>query len=274
MRSPDPVGLEPAASATAVLTDVATVLFDLDGCIWFGNELAPGAADLVADLRTVGLQVGFLTNISHGRARDVAGKLRRLGIPADEADVLMPIEALAEHPRLAGRPPTWVLGQAEVHAAVAALTPISSRPEEAELLVLSRDPALRYQDLSDALQVLVGGGALLALNIDLLVPVEGGRVLPGNGAIAAALSAASGVPAEVVGKPSAFFFQTAMRRFGAVAARTLMVGDTLDSDIAGGAAAGMRTVQVGSSAASRLDPAPVPDHRIAAVADLRDLLLP
>ncbi len=256
----------------AVLEDVDTVLLDLDGCVWFGEELAPGAAELISDLRAGGLRVGFLTNISHGRATDVAAKLRRLGVPAAETDVLMPIEALASHPRMLARPRTWVIGRGEVRAAVAEITPLSPTPEDAELLVLSRDPEMRYADLADALQVLVGGGALLALNVDLVVPVDGGRLLPGNGAIAAALTAASGVEAEVVGKPSAFYFQAALERFGARAARTLMVGDTLDSDIAGGAAAGMRTVQVGVSPPSRLDPPPVPDHVIEGLSQLRGLL--
>lgn len=261
-----------SALAPAPLSAVATILLDLDGCLWFGDELAPGAAALVDSLRERGLGVGFLTNISHGRAVDVAAKLERLGIPATADDVLMPIEALAEHPRMLGRPATWVIGREEVRAAVAAMTSLSTAPEDAELLLLSRDPEMRYRDLADALQVLTRGGAFLALNVDLVVPVEGGRVLPGNGAIAAALTAASGVAAEVVGKPSPFFFEAALRRFGASAGTTLMVGDTLDSDIAGGAAAGMRTVLVGESVPSRLVPAPAPDHFISGVAELERLL--
>ena len=97
-------------------------------------------------------------------------------------------------------------------------------------------------------------------------------MVPGNGAIAAALSAASGVVAESVGKPAAFFFDAALERFGFERRSTVMVGDTLDSDIAGGAASGLVTVQVGGSRFSALDPAPRPDHSLDALADLPDLL--
>jgi HAD superfamily hydrolase (TIGR01450 family) len=255
------------ATVDAPLADARTVFLDLDGCVWFGNELADGAADLVAALRRSGRRVAFLTNTSNSRAVTVAAKLERLGIPATPEEVLMPIEILAEHPQLRSRPPVWVVGQPAVREAVAAITEIAAEPERARVLVLSRDSDLSYWGLADALQVLVRGGALLALNLDARVPVEGGRMLPGTGALAAALSYASGVQAEVVGKPSRFFFETALRRFGTTAEKAVIVGDTLDSDVAGGAGVGMRTVLVGASPASTLDPAPVPDH---AVADLRE----
>jgi ribonucleotide monophosphatase NagD (HAD superfamily) len=183
------------ATVDAPLADARTVFLDLDGCVWFGNELADGAADLVAALRRSGRRVAFLTNTSNSRAVTVAAKLERLGIPATPEDVLMPIEVLAEHPRLARRPSRLGRRPPDVKRAVAAITPVAATPDEAELLVLSRDSDLTYGDLTDALQVLVRGGALLALNLDARVPVEHGRVLPGTGrrCAAAALSYASGV---------------------------------------------------------------------------------
>src|SRR5699024_5470654 len=97
-------------------------------------------------------------------------------------------------------------------------------------------------------------------------------VLPGAGAIVAALTAAAGIEAHVVGKPSPHFFETAVRRFGASADRAVMVGDTLDSDIAGGVGAGMRTVHVGGNVMSLDVPPPRPDFAIERVAELRGLL--
>jgi HAD superfamily hydrolase (TIGR01450 family) len=258
-------------AAEAPLADARTVFLDLDGCVWFGSQVADGAAELVAALRRSGRRVAFLTNTSNSRAVTVAAKLERLGIPAVEADVLMPIELLAEHPRLARRPRAWVVGRPDVKQAVAAITPVAATPEEAELLVLSRDPDLSYGDLTDALQVLMRGGALLALNLDARVPVEHGRVLPGTGALAAALSYASGVDPDVVGKPSRFFFEAALRRFGATAAGAVIVGDTLESDIAGGQAVGMRTVLVGDRRSSETGDGPEPDLVVARLVEVRDL---
>lgn len=251
---------------------IRSVMLDLDGCVWFGSQLAPHAAEVIGDLRAAGLGVGFLTNISSGTARVVADKLTDLGIPTRETDVLMPVEALAEHPLLASSPLVYVLGREEVANAVARVARTTSDDEAADLVVVGRDPELRYSDLAAALHVLNRGGALLALNLDTRVPVEGGRVVPGNGAIAAALSSASGVVAESVGKPSRFFFDAALARFGFERETTMMVGDTLDSDIAGGAASGLVTVHVGGSLFSAADPAPVPDHSLSQLADLPALL--
>ena len=254
---------EPAA---APLADVDTVLLDLDGCLWFGEALAEGAAELVDALRASGRRVGFLTNTSNSRAVRVAAKLRRLGIAAETSDVVMPVEVLAEHPRLRDRPRVWFLGPEAVRQMIGELTPLAERPEDAELLLLARDTAMTYHDLADALHALLCCGAMLALNVDPRVPVEGGRMLPGTGAIAAALSYASGIEPEIVGKPSSGFFETALRRFGGTADRAVIVGDTLDSDIAGGAGAGLRTVLVGVPVPSTRRPEPVPDHRVADLA--------
>lgn len=248
------------------------VLFDLDGCIWFGDVLADGAAELVRDLRDGGRTVGFVTNISSGRSHDVAAKLTRLGIPTTPEQVLMPVEALAAHPRMAGRPVALVIGQEELRTAVAELTEVTHDPDRAELVLLSRDPNLHYDDLADALQPLLRGAPLLALNADLRVPVAGGRILPGAGVLAVALATAAGIEVEVVGKPSRFFLDTALRRFGIDRDQTVMVGDTLDSDIAGGIAAGLATVHVGGDHRSLRDPAPTPDLSLPDVRALRAVL--
>ncbi|MEX2501684.1 MAG: HAD-IIA family hydrolase [Trueperaceae bacterium] len=249
-----------------------SLLFDLDGCIWFGDDLADGAAELVRDLRASGRTVGFVTNISSGRSHQIAEKLTRLGIPATSDQVLMPVEALAEHPRMLARPATFVIGQADLRAAVAELTEVTNDPDRAELVLLSRDPQLHYDDLADALQPLLRGAPLLALNVDLRVPVANGRILPGAGALATALATAAGIEVEVVGKPSRFFLDAALRRFGVDRDQAVMVGDTLDSDIAGGIAAGLTTVHVGGDLRSLRDPAPRPDLSLPDVRALRACL--
>lgn len=254
------------------LDHVRSLLVDLDGCVWFGEELAPGARDFVASARGAGLRLGFLTNISTGSSSSLSGKLTRLGIPTPPEDVFMPINALPSHPYLADRPATYVLGRPQVVEDVAAHTRVTNDPELATLVVLSRDPELDYRRLSDATHVLHRGGRLLALNLDARVPVEGGRVLPGNGSIAAALTVASGVEADVVGKPSPRFFRAAMERFGMDPRETAMVGDSLDSDVLGGNEAGLPTVHVGGDTFSALTPPPVPTVSVPSLADLAPLL--
>lgn len=255
-----------------MLTGVNSLLLDLDGCVWYGPELAPGAADLVANLREQGRGVGFLTNTSTHDSRSLAAKLARLGIPAEPRDVLSPIDVIAQHPLLSARPLAFVIGSQHVVNAVTAAAEVTDDPEAAALVVLARDPELDYARLSQAAHVLNRGGALLALNLDARVPVEGGRFLPGSGAIAAALTTATGTAAAVAGKPSPFFFRAALERFGFSASSTVMVGDNLDSDVAGAAGVGMRSVLVGGDHFSAADPAPVPDAEVATLARLTQLL--
>ncbi len=255
-----------------LLRGVRSLLLDLDGCVWFGDVLAEGAAEFVAAARASGLNIGFLTNISSGTSAGVAAKLTRLGIPTPVDAVLMPLDALALHPLMAPRPTTYVLGRADVAEAVAAITRVTFDPDEAELLVISRDPDMGYRQLAEALHVLVRGGGFLALNLDARVPVEGGRIVPGNGAIAAALTAASGVEAQSVGKPAPFYFEVALERFGMEQGSTVMVGDNLDSDIKGGHDAGLRTVQVGGSPFSSLTPPPKADLSVRGLPELGRIL--
>src|SRR5881409_1866294 len=78
------------------LSELRGFAFDLDGCIWAGPTLLPGAADLVAALRDAGRRVVFVTNSSRERAASLAGRLSRLGIPTAPEDVLAAIELLGE----------------------------------------------------------------------------------------------------------------------------------------------------------------------------------
>lgn len=258
--------------------DAKSFLLDLDGCVWFGDEPAPGAAALVADLRERGVGVGFLTNTSSSGAAALAEKLGRFGIPARAADVLTPLDVLAEHPAVRAGRRALVIGSDDVRAVLAAhgaeLVHLAERRPDA--VVVGKDEGLDYRRLVEATQALCDGAALVALNLDPNVPAAGGRTLPGVGAIVAALVTASGARAELVGKPSRTYFEHALKRFGMRPESTVMVGDRLDSDIAGGHRAGLRTVLVGGATGDAVNggaaDAERPDLRVASLAELHDLL--
>lgn len=238
------------------LTRVRDYLLDLDGCLWFGDTLAPGAAELVAALRAHGAKVGFLTNASVASSAELAAKLRRLGVPAHADDVIAPLDVVAEHEAL--RPPAraFVLGTPAVRAyLVGRERRMTEAADTADVVVLAKDPELTYARLAEATEALCRGARLLALNLDARVPSSGGRTLPGVGAIAAALTTASGVRPELIGKPAAAYFERALAAFGMEASRTAMVGDTVETDVRGGRRAGLRTVLVASDEAEHRDDA-------------------
>lgn len=236
----------PAASC---VNDVRGYLFDLDGCLWFGDALADGAADLVRDLRDAGMGVGFLTNASVASGAELAAKLTRLGIPATAEQVVAPLDVVADHDAVRTSRGAFVLGTASVAARLRDRgVLVVDDPERADVVVVGKDPGLTYPDLAAATHALRVGARLLALNLDASVPAAGGRREPGVGAIVAALATASGVAPESVGKPSSLFFDVALERFAMSPAETVMVGDTPATDVRGGRAAGLWTVLVGPGA--------------------------
>lgn len=261
-------------SPTEFLRDVRSWLLDLDGCIWFGDELAPGAAELVEDLRDTGAAVGFLTNTSSTDAAGVAEKLRRLGISAAEEDVVTPMSVLLGHEAFRQRRPVLALTTGTIASLIAARgVEVVTEAPRAEVVVVGKDTELTYARLAEATQALVDGAELVALNLDPSVPAEGGRTIPGVGAIAAALATASGTEPQLVGKPSRAFFEHALEHFGMDRAHTVMVGDRSDVDVRGARAVGLKTILVGAPA-HPLPDSDVPDGRIAGVDELRPLVRP
>ena len=253
------------------LQEARSFLLDLDGCVWVGEELAPGAAELVRDLRADGVSLGFLSNTSWTDAAGAAAKLERLGIVASERDVVTPMSVALARPELAPAARVFVLGT----EAVADLLREAGRvvvtdPDAADTVLVGKYDGLTYARIAAATQALVRGARLVALNLDANVPGEGGRILPGVGAVVAALTTASGAEPRLVGKPSLAFFRHALEHFGMDPEATVMVGDRLDSDVRGGRRAGLRTVLVGAEPGD-VPVEDAPDLRVPGLVELRSL---
>lgn len=256
------------------LANIRTIFLDLDGVVWFGDTLAEGAAAAIDALRSAGLRVCFLSNITSSPPATVASKLTNLGVPAGVSDVQTPFSILERHPFMANGAAVLLLGNEAVQESLNdAGINLTGDANAASVVLLSRDTDMTYMDLALAADALQNGARLLALNLDARVPSEGGRLMPGTGAIAAFLTFATGAEPAAVGKPSGFFFDAALERFSASRSTTVMAGDSLDSDIRGGLDAGLLTVQVGGDSFSMASPVPVPDHRVGSLSELAELLL-
>jgi HAD superfamily hydrolase (TIGR01450 family) len=228
-----------------VLADCRGFVFDLDGCVWQGDVLEPGAGDTLTALHRAGRGVAFLTNNSRVRGGDVRAKLHRLGLAWVE-HALTPLEILGQViAERFGPSRVLVIGSAELAAVVAAaghevLGVADFR--RATVVAVGNDFDLTYERLAAAARAAAAGAPLVTPNVDPRLPIEHGDFLPGCGAIVAAISVAAGVTPIVVGKPQPPLFHIALRRLGVDAARAAMVGDSPESDVAGGRGAGMRTV--------------------------------
>jgi len=245
--------------------------FDLDGCIWAGSTLLPGARDLVEALRAVGRGVVFVTNSSRERARQLAGRLTRLGIPAEASDVLAALDLLGETiRRRVGATSVLPLGTHEMQEVLEAAghTVIGFEDwRRAGVVAVGNDPLFDFGRLRAASRAVAGGAALFTVNLDPRLPVAPGEWDPGCGALTEAVAVAGGARPVVVGKPHAPIFEMALERLGCRPLDAVMVGDSLTTDVAGGRAAGMKTVWVDSTGESH-----EPASADVTVKDLAELL--
>ena len=244
---------------------------DLDGTLWAGHALLPGAAELVAALRHTGRRLVFLSNNSRMASAGLAERLTGLGIPARPDDVVGALDLLGTAIRdRHGATTVLALGAGDMESVLREAGHIVVPPDryvEARAVALGNDPTFDYPKLRAATRAILAGASFFASNLDIRFPAGAGLVDPGCGALAAAVATASGVEPVVVGKPHAFMFTQALTRLGCGPEETAMIGDNPDTDIAGGRAAGLFTVQVG--AGETYGPS---EHADLAVRDVRELL--
>lgn len=236
------------------------VAFDLDGVIYRGSEVLPGAAEALQAVMERGLILRFVTNNATLHRTAVAARLNGMGLPATPTQVLGSAAATAAW--LQGHVPpgsrVLALGEAGLvqelreagfHAQHVlphldlGLPALSVGEGPVQAVAVGLDRALTYASLAAALQPILEGALFVATNLDTTFPVEG-RLLPGGGSIVAAVAAAAGREPEVIGKPGLGMAEALARTTGVAYESMLLVGDRLDTDIEMGLRVGMRTALV------------------------------
>jgi HAD superfamily hydrolase (TIGR01450 family) len=259
-----------------LLAGYDNVLLDLDGCVWVGEVLTRGAPEAISELRAAGKGLTFLTNNSRRTPEEYVRKLWSLGLRASLEEVVTAGAAIQYVLADQGtRRPTYVIGSQAIfrHVADAGQRIVNGTELEtsAEMVVVAGHDAFDYSELRAATRALLQGAAMIAADRDPTFPAEDG-LSPGTGAIVAALEYATARSAQVVGKPAPEIFKTALDRLGP--GRTLMIGDRLDSDLAGAAAAGLDGAIVLTGVSSREDAEAASDPAPVAIAEnLHSLVL-
>lgn len=221
-------------------------LLDLDGVVYRGNLLLPGAREFVEWIDSAGRKAAFVSNNSFATVEEVTEKLARLGTPRPEGRVVTAgsatIAKIAQ--RFPGGRVYPLTGSSMVTMLVSAgLKPVWTEGEDGpapDAVLIGLDRTLTYERLARALNASLAGAALYAVNRDPRLPVERG-FQPGTGAVVAAVEATTGRTCEMVGKPAPGILLDAVELLGVSAEQTLMIGDGLDLDIVAGHAAGMAT---------------------------------
>ncbi len=219
-------------------------IFDLDGTVYLGDALLPGARRLVAALRRLDKRVLFLSNNPTSDPAMYAAKLTRLGIAAEPGAVINTVQTMTEwllrhHPDAT----VFAIGEAPLKRALAAAgIRQSDDPAEIDIVIASYDRTFEYRKLQIAFDALWfhRRARLVTTNPDRYCPLPGGRGEPDAAAIVAAIEACTGVRCEVnTGKPDPIMLETARGALGLDLGACVMVGDRLYTDIRMALNAGM-----------------------------------
>ena len=249
---------------------------DLDGVIYRGDEAIEGAVETVEQLRRGGIRVLFCTNNSRSTVGQYVEKLARFGIAIQAQDILTSAIVTAEVLRDAGSAgkTALVVGGDGIREALGNVC-ISVKDDPAvtvtDLVVVGWDPGFDYDAMKRAAIAVRRGARLIATNDDASFPAADG-LWPGAGAILASIERASGVRAQVMGKPHPPMMEAAARRLEG-ARRIAVIGDRPDTDLAGGQSRGWTTILVLSGVATAEEARvlrPPPDHVLGSLAEILD----
>jgi glycerol 3-phosphatase-2 len=271
-----PVGsiLRGSAEPLACRFDVA--LLDLDGVVYIGSDAVQHAAESLEAARQYGMRLGFVTNNAARPPADVARHLTELGIEAQPGEVVNSAQAAAHYlsDRLEPGARVLVVGTTGLTEALSerGLTPVTEVGDGVAAVVQGYSPTLSWHQLAEGAVAIRAGVPWVATNLDATVPSPRGP-LPGNGSMVAALRHATGATPIVTGKPEPTMHREMVTRTSAV--NPLVVGDRLDTDIAGANAAGCPSLLVLTGVTSARDALAAPgSQRPTYVAqDLRGLLV-
>jgi len=248
------------------------LLCDLDGTLFRGIQPTVGATGTLA---AVNARILFITNNASRGAAEVADHLRELGFAANAADVVTSAQTAARllASELASESAVLILGTDALATEVATvgLRPVRQWADDPVAVVQGHSPHTCWPDLAEAALAIRAGALWVAANVDVTLPSERG-LLPGNGAMVAALRAATGAEPRVAGKPQPALFRDALSRGDFEA--PLVIGDRLDTDIAGANAAELPSILVltGVSTAADAIFAPIKQRTTYIANDVRGLL--
>ena len=225
-------------------------LIDMDGVIYKGSQLIKGADRFIDHLLEENIPFTFLTNNSQRTRRDIVAKLNRMGINVTEEHVYTCAMATAQF--VAQQKPkgtAFVIGEGGLLNALhrEGYAIVDTDPD---YVIIGEGRSLTLEMIEKAVSLIYKGAKLIATNLDPSCPIEGG-IRPGCGAYAALLETATETEAFSVGKPSPYMMRAARKKLQLTTDQTIMIGDTMQTDILGAAPLGFKSILVLSGGTSK-----------------------
>lgn len=225
-------------------SDLRALLLDMDGVLWRDNQPIYDLAGLFDEICKYGLKVALLTNNATLTVDQYLEKLRSFGVELEPWQIITSAEATGDflQRRFSSGGRVYVIGEKGLREALENRQ-FTLADDEVCAVVVGLDRQLTYEKLKRATLLIREGALFIGTNPDRSFPTPQGLV-PGAGAILAAIQAASDQSPIVIGKPSKEIFETALLRLGVTPSQTLMIGDRLDTDIQGARTIGCKEMLV------------------------------
>jgi phosphoglycolate/pyridoxal phosphate phosphatase family enzyme len=225
-------------------------LIDLDGVVYIGDSEVPGSSEAVCDLLKCGKTVIFLTNNPRHAISQYCDKLNKIGIEHDSLNIITSGTALANHIKSnfsnLHEKTAYVIGSTALKEEIG-LTGLNlvtgEEAKEVDFVIFGGHSEFHYEEMKIATLAIARGAHFFATNRDMVYPTAEGHI-PATGAMLTSIEAASGKKAVSAGKPEIMMFDIAHTHHEHDKERTVIIGDHLDTDIAGGKNAGISTILI------------------------------
>lgn len=227
-------------------------LLDMDGVLYRGKHLIEGAADFINELLNNDIPFLFLTNNSSPTPKDLSVKLEKYGLDVPKSHFYTCAMATVDFLSLNKPEGTaFVIGEGGILTALdkAGYGITSNDPD---YVIVAEGRTINYENMQAAQNMILNGAHLIATNLDETCPTDNG-FRPGCGALVASLEKATNKAAYSVGKPSPFMMRAARKKLGLQTSQTIMIGDTMETDIKGAVELGFNSVLVLSGNTSEID---------------------
>jgi NagD protein len=251
--------------------EIHSWLMDMDGVLIREDHAIPGATDFLDRLRALDLPFLVLTNNSMYTRRDLAARLRTIGLKVPEEAIWTSALATARflHDQRPGGS-AHVIGEAGLTTALHEVGyTLSDR--NPDYVVLGETRTYSFEHITKAIRLIAGGARFIATNPDTVGPTPDGP-LPATGSVAALISRASGVEPYYVGKPNPLMMRSALNKIEAHSEHTVMIGDRMDTDVVAGLEAGLHTILVLTGVSTRESAERFPYRPSAIVESIADIV--
>ena len=255
-----------------LLKKAAGFLFDLDGVLYVGDQIVPGAAEAIEHIKAKNIPCRFTTNTTTKSLDTLYAMLTQLGLPVQKNEILSATTAAAMYLRHQGEPTCFFLLTDDPLKDFAEFQTSETNPD----YVVVGDVGKRwsYDLMNKVFNLIINGAELIALHKGRYWQVEKGLRMD-IGAFVAGLEYCTGKIATVIGKPSPSFFMLALENLGFPGSKVVMIGDDINNDIGGAQKAGMKAILVRTGKYREdlvAESGIKPDLTIESVADLCNLV--